>query len=73
MTLLPIHFLQVLGIEGAEETARLSLPASAVLVGSPLPCLRSLIYLQCRRRNCPHGEWLPLEGKLSPKVTDEVN
>ena len=37
LRILPIHLLRQLGYESAEETAKLSLPVSAVLVGNPSP------------------------------------
>ena len=37
LRILPIHFLRQLGYESKVETAKLSLPVSAVLVGNPSP------------------------------------
>ena len=62
-----IRSLRWHGIEVADDTAKLSLPVSAVLAE---------VRYRVGAVNQPPlsvAHWLPLEGKLSPQVTDEVN
>ena len=84
--IVPIRFLRSLGYEDAEETVKLSLPMSSILVGTSVetvgasiarPLLRLsrqsvTVSAQLKLLPMSVAHWLPLEGKLSPKVTDEV-